>query len=69
MRVKRLRNVKYLFYKNNAKKNEMFHMQIMFKGGNEHTRIICDTCSELSKRAQKYFDFEQLSIIYVCPYC
>ena len=52
MRVKRLRNVKYLFYKNNAEKNGAFHMQIMVKGGNKHTRIICYTCSKLSMRAQ-----------------
>ena len=38
MRVKRSRNVKYLFYKNNAEKNGMFHMQIMLKGGNKHTQ-------------------------------
>ena len=53
MRVKRSRNMKYLFYKNNAKKNGTFHKQIMLKCGNKHTRIICDTCSKLSIRAQK----------------
>ena len=47
------RNVKYLFYKNNAEKNGMFHMQKMLKGGNKHARIICDTCSKLSIREQK----------------
>ena len=29
MRVKRSRNVKYLFYKRNAEKNGTFHVQIM----------------------------------------
>ena len=53
MRVKRSRNVKYLFYKNNAEKNGTFHMQIILTGGNKHARIICDTCSKLSIRAQK----------------
>ena len=51
MRVKRSRNVKYLHYKNNPEKNGMFYMQIMFKGGNKHKRIICDTCSKLSIQA------------------
>ena len=45
--------MKYSFYKNNAEKNGTFHMQIMFKGGTKHARIICDTCSKLSIRAQK----------------
>ena len=40
MRVKRPRNVKYLFYKTNTEKNGTFHLQIMFKGGIKHTRII-----------------------------
>ena len=53
MRVKRSRNVIYLFYKNNAKKNGTFHMQTMLKGGNKQARIICDTCSKLSIWAQK----------------
>ena len=53
MRVKRSRNVKYLFYKNNAEKNGTFRIQIMLKGGNNHARLICDTCSKLSIRAQK----------------
>ena len=67
MRVKRWRNVKYLIYKNNAEKNGTFHMQIMIKGGNKHRRIIYDTCSKLSIRAQNgvaYFHFEQLSITF-----
>ena len=41
------------FYKNTAEKNGTFHKQIMFKGGNRHVKIICDTCSKLSIRAQK----------------
>ena len=53
MRVKRSRNVKYLFYKNNAEKNGTFLMQIMLKGGNKHARIICDTWSKLSIQAKK----------------
>ena len=53
MRVTRSRNVKYLFYKNNAEKNGTFHMQINLKGGNKHARIISYTCSKLSIRAQK----------------
>ena len=53
MRVKRSRNMKYLFYKNNAEKNGTLHMQIMLKGGNKHERIICDTCSKLSIPVQK----------------
>ena len=64
MRVKRWRNVKYLFYKNNTENNETFHMQIMLKYGNKHARI---TCSKLSIRAYfnsvAYFHFEQLSVI------
>ena len=44
MRVKRSRNLKYLFYKNNAEKNGKFHMQIMLKVDNKHASIICDTC-------------------------
>ena len=40
MRVKRSRNVKYLFYKNNAENSGTFQMQIMLKGGNKHVRII-----------------------------
>ena len=55
MRVKGSRNVKYLFYKNNAEKNGTFHMQIMLKGGNKHIRIIWDTCFKLSIRVQKQF--------------
>ena len=53
MGVKRSRNVKYLFYKNNAEENGTFHIQMMFKGGNKHARITCGTCSKLSIRAQK----------------
>ena len=41
------------FYKNNAVKNGTFRTLIMFKGGNKHARIICDTWSNLSIRAQK----------------
>ena len=52
MRVKRSRTVKYLFYRKNSEKNEMFQMQIMLKGGNRHAKIICDTCSKLSIREQ-----------------
>ena len=40
-------------YKNIAEKNGTFHLQIMFKGGNENARIICGMCSKLSTRAQK----------------
>ena len=69
MRVRRSRNVKYLFYKNNAEKNGTFHMQIMLKGGNKHAKIIFETCS-LSyqyghKNSVAYSHFEQLSIISV----
>ena len=53
MRVKRSRKVKYLFYKDNAEKNGMSHMQMLLKGGNKHARIICDTCSKLSIQLQK----------------
>ena len=53
MRVKRPRNVKYLFYKNNAEKNGTFHMQITLKVSNKHASIICNTCSMLSIQAQK----------------
>ena len=53
MRVKRSKNMKYLFYKNNGEKNGTFHMQIMLKCGNKHGRVIRDTCSKLSIRAQK----------------
>ena len=53
MIVKRSRNVKYLFYKNNTEKNGTFHMQIMLKGGDKHASIICDTYSKLSLRKQK----------------
>ena len=35
MRVKRSRNVNYLFYKNNAEKIGIFHAQITLKGGNK----------------------------------
>ena len=42
MRVKRSRNVKYLFFKTNAETNGKFHMQIMLIGGKKHERIICD---------------------------
>ena len=52
MRVKRSRHVKYLFYQNNSEKNETFQMQIIFKGGNRHAKIICDTCSKLSIQEQ-----------------
>ena len=31
MRVKRSRKVKYLFYKDNAEKNGMSHMQMLLK--------------------------------------
>ena len=55
MRVKRSRNVKYLFYVKSAEKNAMFHMQIMLKGGNKHKRIICDTCSKLSIQTQNQY--------------
>ena len=44
---------KYIFFKTNTEKNGTFHMQIMIKGGNKHARIISDTCSKLSIRAQK----------------
>ena len=54
VRVKRSRNVKYLFYKNNTEKDGTFHMQIMLKGDNKHASIICDTCSKLSIQAQKW---------------
>ena len=40
MGVKRSRNVKYLFYKNNAEKNGTFHMQIKLKSDNKHAKII-----------------------------
>ena len=50
-----MRNVKYLFHKNNIEKNEMFHMQIMLKGGKKDAKIICDTCPKLSIRAQSNF--------------
>ena len=65
MRVKRSRKVKYLFYKDNAEKNGMSHMQMLLKGGNKHARIICDTCSTLSIQLQKqlHFHFGLLSII------
>ena len=53
MKVKRSRNLKYLFYKNNAEKNGKFHMQIMLKGDNKHARIICDTCFKSSTPVQK----------------
>ena len=53
MRVKRSRNVKHLFYKNNAGKNGTFHMHIMLKGGNKHARKTYDFCSRLSIQAQK----------------
>ena len=52
MRVKRSRNVKYLLNKNNAEKNGTVHMKIMLKGGYKRARIISDTCSKLSIRAQ-----------------
>ena len=46
--------MKYLFYKEEWEKNGTFHMKIVLKGGNKHARIICDTCSKLSIRAQKW---------------
>ena len=63
MKLRRSRKVKYLFYKNNAKKSGAFHMRIKLKG---NTKIICDICSKLSIQAQSSvidFHFEQLSII------
>ena len=53
MRVERLKNVKHLFFKDNAENNRTFHMQIMLKGGNKHDWIICDTCFKLPIRVQK----------------
>ena len=49
MRVKRLRNIKYVkyfIYKTDAENNETFHVQIMLTGANKYARIICDTCSQ-----------------------
>ena len=63
MRVKRSRNEKYFFYKNNAEKNGTFHMQIMLKCGNKHARLNCDTC-KLSIRAQKQRRLFSLSTIF-----
>ena len=53
MRVKRSRDVKYLFYKNNAEKNGTFNVQIMLKGGNKHAKLIYNTCAKLPIQAQK----------------
>ena len=52
MTAKRLSNVKFSFYKTNAEKNGTFLKQIILKDGNKHARIICDTCSKWSIRAQ-----------------
>ena len=53
MRVKRPKNVKYLFYKTKAGKNGTFNMEIMLKRGSNHARKICDTWSKLPIPAQK----------------
>ena len=45
--------MKYLFCKINVEKNGTFQMKIIIKGGNKNARVICDTCSKLSIRAQK----------------
>ena len=57
MRDTRSRNVKYLFCKSIAEENGIFNMQLILKGGNKHTRVICDTCSKLSVQVQKQFQF------------
>ena len=71
MRVKRSRDLKYFFYKNNAENNWTFHMQMMLKGGNKHARMNCDTCDKYPygrKRSVVCFQFEQLSIIPVVSF-
>ena len=59
--------MKYFFYKNNAEKNGMFFLQIMPKDGNKHARIICDTCSNLSIRAQKQHHIFSVSTTFNNP--
>ena len=40
MRVKRSRNMKYSFYRNNSENNETFQMQIMLKGDNRNAIFV-----------------------------